>query len=76
MTRRYDRYVYECCRASKIQKVSTQESLVWQTVNAIYQQNARQELNPRPQSKISEVGMDGFAIKKGHRDYATVIVNL
>ena len=76
MTRRYERYVYECCKASTIQKVSTQENLVWQTVNEIYQHHARQELDPRPRSKISEVGMDEFAIKKGHRHYATVIVDL
>jgi hypothetical protein len=63
MTRRYERYVYECCKASTLQKVSTQENLVWQTVNALYQQNARQELDQRPPSKISEIGMDEFAIK-------------
>ena len=76
VTRRYERYVYECCKASTIQKVSTQENLVWQTVNEIYQHHARQELDQRPRSKISEVGMDEFAIKKGHRHYATVIVDL
>ena len=76
MTRRYERYVYECCKASTIQKVSTQENLVWQTVNQIYQQNARKQLDRHPRSKISEVGMDEFAIKKGHRHYATVIVDL
>ena len=76
MTRRYERYVYECCKASTIQKVSAQENLVWQTVNEIYQQNAGQELDLRPRSKIGEVGMDEFAIKKGHRHYATVIVDL
>ena len=75
-TRRYERYVYECCKASTIQKVSTQENLVWQTVNQIYQQNAREQLDLHPRSTISEVGMDEFAIKKGHRHYATVIVDL
>jgi transposase len=33
MTRRYERYVYECCKASTIQKISAQENLVWHTVN-------------------------------------------
>lgn len=28
MTRRYKRYVYECCKASMIQKISMQENLV------------------------------------------------
>ncbi|NJM11803.1 MAG: transposase [Synechococcaceae cyanobacterium SM1_2_3] len=56
--------------------MSPQENRVWQTVNEIYQQNARQELDQRLGSTISEVGMDEFSIKKGHRHYATVIVDL
>ncbi len=76
MTRRYERYVYECCKVGTIQKISAQENLVWPTVNEICQRGARQELQGRPLSKVSAVGMDEFAIKKGHRDYATVIVDL
>ena len=76
MTRRYERYVYECCKTSTIQKISAQENLVWQTVNDICQRGARQELEARPLSKVRAVGMDELAIKKGHRDYATVIVDL
>lgn len=76
MTRRYERHVYECCKASTIQKVSAQENLVWQTVNEICQRGARKELEERPISKVRAVGMDEFAMKKGHRDYATVIVDL
>ena len=76
MTRRYERYVYECCKASTIQKISAQENLVWQTVNEVCQRGARKEIQERPRSKVSAVGMDEFAIKKGHRDYATVIVDL
>ena len=76
MTRRYEHHVYECCKASTLQKVSAQENLVWQTVNEICQRGARKELGDRPVSKVHAVGMDEFAIKKGHRDYATVIVDL
>lgn len=76
MTRRYERHVYECCKASTIQKISAQENLVWQTVNEVCQRGARKELEERPVSKVRVVGMDEFAIKKGHRDYATVIVDL
>ena len=76
MTRRYERHVYECCKASTIQKISAQENLVWQTVNEICQRGARKELAERPVSKVRAVGMDEFAMKKGHRNYATVIVDL
>ena len=76
MTRRYERYVYECCKASTIQKISAQENLVWHTVNEICQRGARKELDERPLSKVRVIGMDEFAMKKGHRDDATVIVDL
>ena len=76
MTRRYERYVYECCKASTIQKISAQENLVWHTVNDICLRGTRQEIDTRPVLKVRVVGMDEFAIKKGHRDFATVIVDL
>ena len=76
MTRRYERYVYECCKASTIQKISVQENLVWHTVNDICLRGTRQEIDTRPVLKVRVVGMDEFAIKKGHRDFATVIVDL
>lgn len=76
MTCRYERYVYECCKANTVQKISAQENLVWETVNQIYQQGTQKELQERPRSKVRAVGMDEFVIKKGHRSYATVIVDL
>jgi len=76
LTRRYERYVYECCKASTIQKIGAQENLGWHTVNELCQRGARQEIDERPLSKVRVVGMDEFAIKKGHRNYATVIVDL
>lgn len=76
MTRRYEHYVYECCKASTIQKISAQENRVWHTVNELYQRGAREELRERPVSKIRVLGMDEFAVKKGHRHFATVIVDL
>lgn len=76
MTRRYERYVYECCKASTLQKISAQENLAWHTVNELCQRGSHKKLDERPVTKVRVVGMDEFAIKKGHRDYATVIVDL
>ena len=76
MTRRYERHVYECCKASTILKISVQENLAWHTVNEICQRGARKEIGDRPLTKVRIVGMDEIAIKKGHRNYATVIVDL
>jgi transposase len=64
------------CKASTMQKISAQENLVWHTVNDICQRGARRELDERPVANVRVVGMDEFALKKGHRAYATVIVDL
>ncbi len=76
MTRRYERSVYECCKASTILKISVQENLVWSTVNDVFQRGGRKEIDARPLVKVRVIGMDEIAIKKGHRDDATVIVDL
>jgi len=67
MTRRYERHVYDAVKRVRY-KNQRQENLVWQTVNEICQRGARKELAERPVSKGRAVGMDEFAMKKGHRD--------
>lgn len=44
--------------------------------NDICQRGARRELDERPVANVRVVGMDEFALNKGHRAYATVIVDL
>jgi len=76
MTRRYERYVYEGCKANTLQKVSAQENSIWNTLNELFQRYSREELRGRSVVKIRAIGMDEFAMKKGHRDFATVMVDL
>jgi transposase len=76
MTRRYEQYLYECCKGTTLQKVSAQENIVWNTLNDIFQRYTAQELQHREVSVVRVVGMDEFALKKGHRNFATVIVDL
>lgn len=45
-------------------------------MNDIYQRGARQEIDTRPVVKVRVVGIDELALKKGHRDFATVIFDL
>ena len=35
MTKRYEKYVYECCRNSSVERVSLQENIVWDSVQNI-----------------------------------------
>jgi transposase len=76
MTKRYEKYVYECCRNSSIERVSLQENIVWDTVQSIFKRYAKKELQFLEIYQPQRIGIDEFAIKKGHKDFATVIVDL
>src|SRR5512147_41614 len=78
MTKRYEKYVYELCKNTTLQKVSAQENIVWNTLDDIFKRYSEKELNQarKESSKVRVVGMDEFAMKKGHKDFATVIVDL
>jgi transposase len=76
MTRRYEQHVYECCRNSTIERVSLQENIVWDTVQTIFTRHAQKETQFLSTYQPTRIGIDEFAIKKGHKDFATVIVDL
>jgi transposase len=76
MTSRYEKYVYECCRNSSIERVSLQENIVWDSVQSIFTQQAKRETKFLKKHQPKRIGIDEFALKKGHKDFATVIVDL
>ncbi|HNI44564.1 MAG TPA: ISL3 family transposase [Chitinophagales bacterium] len=76
MTNRYEKHVYECCRHSTIERVVTQENIVWDSVQAIFTRYAKQETAFLSNYQPTRIGIDEFAIKKGHKDFATVLVDL
>jgi transposase len=76
MTRRYERHVYECCRNSTVERVSLQENIVWDTVQSIFTRYAQKETHFLSTYQPIRIGVDEFAIKKGHKDFATVLVDL
>jgi transposase len=77
MTKRYEKYVYQLCKHTTLQKVSAQENIVWSTLDEIFERYSELELNERrDELKVRALGMDEFALKKGHKQFATVIVDL
>lgn len=75
-TVRYQRHVYESCKDSGLQRVVIQEDLCWKTVNSIFKKFAKRELKARAVTPPRALGIDEFALKKGHKDYACVLINL
>ena len=73
---RYQRYVYESCKDSGLQRVVLQEDLCWKTVNSIFKKFAKRALKQRGNTPPRVLGIDEFAIKKGHKNYACVLVDI
>lgn len=72
MTKRYRKYLYESCQGRDIKYVSKQEKLSWDTVNNSYQSFVKKTTKL---TEIKKIGIDEFSIKKGHKDFACVLVD-
>nr|ART35514.1 A398 [uncultured bacterium] len=74
VTARLAASVARLCKVTSIQHVAQFFGLDWKTVKDIDCAALEQELGPIDLSGVEILGMDEFAIQKGHR-YATVIVD-
>jgi transposase len=73
VTRRLGDSVAQLCRVASIRHVAQFFGLDWKTVKALDLASLQRELGPVDLDGLEVIGMDEFAIQKGHR-YATVIV--
>lgn len=76
-TERYKEYLFICCKGLDINRVSKNEGLGWDTVNDIFGQWAQKEIHTHDRmSRVTKLGIDEFSLKKGHKDFACVLVDL
>ena len=73
ITRRLGESVARLCKVATIRHVARWYGLDWKTVKDLDRASLERELGPVALDGIQIIGMDEFAIQKGHR-YATVIV--
>ena len=73
VTCRLGHSVAALCKVASILHVARFFGLDWKTVKELDRRHLEQELGPVDLEGIEVIGMDEFAIQKGHR-YATVIV--
>lgn len=73
VTRRLSDSVAKLCKVASIRHVAEFFGLDWKTVKALDFASLQRELGPVDLDGLEVIGMDEFAIQKGHR-YATVIV--
>ena len=73
-TDRYEAYLYERCEKSSFSQVAVLENLSWLVVQVIYtRQGGRQLVG---EDKIRWLGIDELALRKGHKHYACVLIDL
>jgi transposase len=73
-TTRYERYLYCRCQKATIKDVALQENLLWDVVQAVFQRQA--EGLSSQISCVRWLGIDEIALRKGHKDFACVLVDL
>jgi transposase len=73
VTRRLAESVARLCRVTTVLHAARYFGLDWKTVKALDRASLERELGPIDLDGLRVIGLDEFAIQKGHR-YATVIV--
>lgn len=73
ITKRLALSVARLCRVAPIRHVAEHYGLSWDQTKAIHKTYLREHLGEPDLSSITMLGMDEFAIQKGHR-YATIIL--
>ena len=77
MTQRYEDFIYYRCHGVDLRYVCLQEDVCWTSVRDIFQRGAEREIASRSLfSEVSHIGIDEIALRKGHKDYVCVLVNL
>lgn len=76
-TDRFEKHLFLQIKQSSINQVIAIEDLCWKTANDIIKRQSKRQLNSTSLfDNVRYIGMDEFALKKGHKNFATVIVDL
>jgi transposase len=77
LTNRYERRVYHLCIGADFQYVAVKEDLCWKVVQRIFDTWSTRAFNAMTLwQEVRALGIDEIALKKGHKGYACVLVNL
>jgi transposase len=77
MTIRYENFIYKRCIGVDLSYVSVQEDLEWHRVNRIFKKGCTNSIKTGDLfAGVKAIGIDEIALKKGHKDFVCVLVNL
>jgi transposase len=76
LTGRYREHVFAACRRTSLQAVHHQERLGYKTVERLYYDLAAKETQTAVAAAVRQLGIDEFALKKGHDQFALALSDL
>jgi|ERR1041385_1963069 transposase len=76
LTQRYREYVFAACQQTTLQAVHQKERLGYKTVERLYYHMAQQQTKVRHPAVVRKLGIDEFALKKGHDSFALALSDL
>ncbi|NJL77154.1 MAG: ISL3 family transposase [Saprospiraceae bacterium] len=76
MTKRLEAYLYQCVKRECLQVVGARENVQWEVLQRILEEYGKKALENLSTKKVTKLGIDEFAKRKGKGDYATVLVDL
>lgn len=77
MTIRFEDFIYKRCVGVDLKYVCLQEDLCWDTVNRIFKKWGNKQIKSCNLFEgVRALGIDEIALKKGHRNFVCVLVNL
>ena len=71
-TKRYEDHVYQRVLSSSIEQVSREEFLSYRKIEGIFQR-VSQSVKKKDWSQVERVSMDEISIRKGYRDFVTLV---
>lgn len=76
LTQRYRHAIFVACRQTNLRAVSQRERLCYKSVERLYYALAQAQTPVLPQTPVRHLGIDEFAMKKGHDQFAVVLSDL
>lgn len=75
-TERYAEWVHKLCRKTDISFVSQLEGLGYKKVENLFYSLSKEKIAAQDELKFDKLGLDEIALKKGHKDFITIISDL
>jgi transposase len=76
LTARYRQFIFAQCRRTPLLAVAQRERLGYKSVERLYYGLAYEQTQTRPATTVRQLGIDEFALRKGHDQFALALSDL